>query len=180
MTKPPTVADLVAISRALVDQGKLVEAGWIGYRWAVLPEDASPVQLHETRKGFFAGASHLFASIMNMLEEGAEPTPADLRRLDHIHAELEAFSGALREGTTPEPSMPGRFDLAQRALAAFVGARKMTTDDSTWAGTVSVQEMYRFVRALGITDFDIVFPANGPPVVTEKIPRVSSVNKVSN
>jgi len=43
------------------------------------------------RKAFFMGAQHLYASIMGILEPGAEPTDKDLDRMGLIHNELEAF-----------------------------------------------------------------------------------------
>jgi hypothetical protein len=43
------------------------------------------------RGAFFAGAQHLFASIMVIMDPGAEPTAADLARMSQIHEELERF-----------------------------------------------------------------------------------------
>lgn len=82
---------LERLSREFTDQGKLIEAGWIGLRLAAIPMDASAVQLDEMRSAFFAGAQHLFASIMTILDPGEEPTDADLRRIDLIDAELKTF-----------------------------------------------------------------------------------------
>jgi hypothetical protein len=82
---------LKRLSRELTDQGKLIESGWIGLRLAVIQPDASELQLKEMRMAFFAGAQHLFSSIMTILEPGAEPTDKDLERLDLIDKELRAF-----------------------------------------------------------------------------------------
>lgn len=82
-------------TKELIAAGKIIEAGWISYRMLVLPKDASDVQVDETRKAFFAGSQHLFASMMRTLDPGTEPTEQDLVRLDHIHAELSAFGEAL-------------------------------------------------------------------------------------
>lgn len=79
------------LSKRLSDQGRLIEAGWIGLRAMAVPPDAPEVQVNEMRYAFMAGAQHLFASIMGILDPGEEPTDADLRRLDLIHNELEAF-----------------------------------------------------------------------------------------
>lgn len=84
-------AFLQRLERELVDKGKLIEAGWIGLRIAAVPPDASKVQLEEMRTAFFAGAQHLFTSIMSILEPGAEPTEKDLERMDLINKELRAF-----------------------------------------------------------------------------------------
>lgn len=88
------MADLPHLRRAerdLVDQGKLIEAGWVGLRIAAIPLDAPKTQLEEMRNAFFAGARHLFTSIMTILEPGDEPTDVDLARMDQIDAELDAF-----------------------------------------------------------------------------------------
>lgn len=78
-------------TKELVDAGKLVEAGWIGLRLMAYPPDAPPDQLRELRQAFFAGAQHLFASIITFLEEGDDATDSDLDRMSLVHAELDAF-----------------------------------------------------------------------------------------
>jgi hypothetical protein len=77
--------------RRLTDAGKLIEAGWIGLRLAAIPLDAPPIQLSEMRNAFFAGAQHLFTSIMTILDPGAEPTDDDLDRMNLIDKELRGF-----------------------------------------------------------------------------------------
>lgn len=84
-------AFLERLSRDLADKGKLIEAGWVGLRVACDLEDAPKVQLEEMRNAFFAGAQHLFSSIMTILEPDAEPTGKDLERMDLIDKELRAF-----------------------------------------------------------------------------------------
>ena len=84
-------AYLERLSRELTDGGKLIEAGWLGLRIACELEDAPAIQLEEMRNAFFAGAQHLFSSIMTLLEPDAEPTDKDLERLDLIDGELMAF-----------------------------------------------------------------------------------------
>lgn len=84
-------AHLQRLERELVDKGKLIEAGWVGLRLAAIPDNASPVQLEEMRNAFFAGAQHMFASIMSILEPDAEPTDKDLARMGLIDAELRDF-----------------------------------------------------------------------------------------
>ena len=79
------------LTRQLADEGKLIEAGWVALRATSIPTNAPQTQLDEMRNAFFAGAQHLFASIMGILEEGAEPTEADLRRMDQIDRELKVF-----------------------------------------------------------------------------------------
>lgn len=77
--------------RELVDKGKLIEAGWVGLRLSAVPEDAGKTQLEEMRTAFFAGAQHLFGSIMGILDDDREPTEADLRRMSLISDELDIF-----------------------------------------------------------------------------------------
>jgi hypothetical protein len=86
---------LEQLTKRLVDEGKLIEAGWVSLRIHTLPLDAPPVQLENMRNAFMAGAQHLFASIMTVLDPGAEPTEADLSRMDVIHRELETFGKEL-------------------------------------------------------------------------------------
>lgn len=78
-------------TKRFVDDGRLIEAGWQAYRMLCIPPDAPDIQVSESRLAYFFGAQHLFASIMGILEEGAEPTDADLQRMDSINSELEAF-----------------------------------------------------------------------------------------
>jgi hypothetical protein len=85
---------IAALSRKLTDDGKLIEAGWVSFRHLVVHPDAPPDQLREMRIAFFAGAQHLFASINSIMDEDAEPTDADLQRMQSISDELEAFVDA--------------------------------------------------------------------------------------
>lgn len=97
MTKKATIdAAVQAVTKEWMDKGKIIEAGWAAMRIVVIPADASATQLHEMRKAYFAGAQHLFASIVGGLEEDAEPTATDLRRMDMIDAELQKFAEELK------------------------------------------------------------------------------------
>ena len=82
---------IVEAEKEFVDKGKLIEAGWAGLRATWLPPDASPRQVKAMRYAFFAGAQHLFSSIMNVLEADQEPTDDDMRRMMLIAKELAAF-----------------------------------------------------------------------------------------
>jgi len=80
------------LSEALADNGKIIEGGWAGLRLMAIPADAPQIQIDEMRQAFFAGAQHLFASIMNILDPSdREPTEKDMRRMDLIAQELEQF-----------------------------------------------------------------------------------------
>jgi hypothetical protein len=89
--------ELRRLERRLVDDGKLIEAGWIGLRRAAVAPEADAIQLEEMRTAFFAGAQHLFGSIMGILDDDREPTAADLNRMGLINAELEIFIREFRQ-----------------------------------------------------------------------------------
>lgn len=84
-------AEVDKLTRQLIDQGKVIEAGWIGLKLSAVPPEAPEIQVREMRHAFFAGAQHLFASIMAGLDPGAEPTEADMQRMTQIAGELDAF-----------------------------------------------------------------------------------------
>lgn len=79
------------LTKRLIDDGKLIEAGFASLRIQAIPKDAPDVQITEMRLAFFAGAQHLWGTVMNVLEDGAEATDNDLRRMDLIDAELRKF-----------------------------------------------------------------------------------------
>lgn len=84
-------AHLERVTKALADDGRLIEAGWASLRLQALPPDAPVAQVTAMRIAFMTGAQHLFASMIGMMDPGSEETPADIRRMDLIHKELEAF-----------------------------------------------------------------------------------------
>ena len=79
------------LTRKLNDEGKLIEAGFVGLRLAAFPPDVSDLQVREMRMAFFAGAAHLFNSIMNVMTEDREPTDADMKSMELIQKELDLF-----------------------------------------------------------------------------------------
>lgn len=83
------VADRVA--KDARDKGLLIEAGWLALQAVWLHPESPPEQVDMARHAFFAGAQHLFGSIMGILDPVAEPTAADYERMDLIAAELDAF-----------------------------------------------------------------------------------------
>lgn len=84
-------AELTRMMKRAADNGQLIEQGWLSLRLVAVPPDAPQVQIDEMRQAFFAGAQHLFSSIMGILDPGSEPTDADMRRMDLIQSELDAF-----------------------------------------------------------------------------------------
>lgn len=102
MNRPPKEV-IERLTKELADRGLLIEAGWKSLQLAVLPVEASQTQIAEMRMAFFAGAQHLFSSIMTTMDETDEPSLDDLRRMDLINAELKKFaeSFAKRVGVDP-------------------------------------------------------------------------------
>lgn len=102
-----TEDETVRITKGLIDQGKLIEAGWVGFANCVFPDGAGAQQLESMRQAFFAGAQHLFGSIMHALEEGDDATESDMKRMDNIHHELTAFIEDFQKRYLPHMSQPG-------------------------------------------------------------------------
>lgn len=84
------------ITREWAAKGKILEGGWLAYAATGMALTTDPAKLAELRKAYFLGAQHLFASIMGMFDPGSDATEGDLRRMDLIHAELQAFEESLR------------------------------------------------------------------------------------
>ena len=86
------------LEKDLADRGMIIAGGWAGFQSLVMPDNASPIQRREMEMAFFAGANHLFATMMNILDPGdSEPTERDLRRVSLIASELEAFETMMRK-----------------------------------------------------------------------------------
>lgn len=67
----------------------------------VIPSTASETQRREMRKAFYAGAHALFHMMVAMLDPGTEPTEDDLRAMDRIATELQAWETSVQ---APRPS----------------------------------------------------------------------------
>lgn len=83
------------ITRQFADKGMLLEAGWAIMRHLKLPEGTPQSQVKTARLYYMAGAQHLFASILGMLDAGAEPTAADERKMELIYEELKKVRAEL-------------------------------------------------------------------------------------
>lgn len=91
---PPELQKLVEIMTLdLADRGKLIEFGWHGLRHFAIKADAPQIQLDEMRFAFYAGAQHLFGSLMAIMGLGGRtiPTQQDMDRVELISKELAAF-----------------------------------------------------------------------------------------
>lgn len=77
--------------------GKPIEEGWIEYRRSTLePIGAGALQTEETRKAFYFGAIWLFQTLIARMSPEREPTEADLRLMDDVKAENDAFLAQMR------------------------------------------------------------------------------------
>jgi hypothetical protein len=87
---PPEAREAVdQLAKQLMDEGRLLEAGFVALRFHYIPRGAPAHQVDDMRHAYMAGAQHLFASIMRGMDEGDDVTDSDLGRLDKINAELE-------------------------------------------------------------------------------------------
>lgn len=79
------------VTKKLVDEGKLIEAGFAALCVVAYSPDMDAAQRQGMREVYFAGAQHVWASIMSMLDPGVQETPDDMRRMDMIEKELDQF-----------------------------------------------------------------------------------------
>jgi hypothetical protein len=79
------------VIKKLIEEGKLIEAGFAAMNAMAMPPNAGPDQVNDMRTAFFAGAHHVFNSITSTLDPGEEPTDADMKRIDLIAKELDQF-----------------------------------------------------------------------------------------
>lgn len=73
-----------------------IATAWDSYRQRVLPANAGPVQVEETRRGFYAGAAAVFGSVVEQLSPGEEITEADVAILEAIQRELDEHIAAFK------------------------------------------------------------------------------------
>lgn len=79
------------ITKKLMDEGRIIEAGWVALKMMAVNADAPDTQIREMRKAFFIGAQHLFSSLMMGLDPGGGVTKDDLKRFNSIDLELRQF-----------------------------------------------------------------------------------------
>lgn len=99
-------AYLERLSRELTDQGKLIEAGWIGFRIAALPLDMGADELAKVRDAFMAGAQHTFGSIMVVLDPLRPPNGNEVGRVTNIARELKTFMSDFTKHNNLNPEKP--------------------------------------------------------------------------
>ena len=100
--KPEVAALIDKLTKDMIAKGLLIQAGFQMYRVAVPGLAlASKEHLGELEFAYFAGAQHVFSSIMSVLDPGEEPTEADLARIENIAHELDEFAKAAALRLTP-------------------------------------------------------------------------------
>jgi len=85
-----------ALIAKLTDEGKLLEVGFQSMRALVIAPNAPDIQVSEMRLAYMSGAQHLFSSILAILDPTTpDATERDVKRMDLIAAELQAFGKEL-------------------------------------------------------------------------------------
>ncbi len=87
------VTDL--LTKHMADRGMLVAAGFVAFRKTVMNDNATLDQVQAMQIAFYAGAQHVFHSMMGTWDEGEEPTEDDMARLDKLDSELRAFAAKM-------------------------------------------------------------------------------------
>lgn len=73
-----------------------VRDAWLEYRAKVIPRDAGPNQVRETRIAFYAGAATMFATMTALSEK--LPEDEAIVVLDRINSELVRFGEMIVAG----------------------------------------------------------------------------------
>jgi len=68
--------------------GPLIEDAWQTYRRLCL---GAAIGEADVELAFKAGAAVLLHSMLRMMDRGSEPTDRDMRNMDRLNAELDAF-----------------------------------------------------------------------------------------
>ena len=90
--------ELEELAKRIAAQGRLVEAGWLGFRAKVIPPNAGTVQIEECRRCFFSGCAHLFYSLLTVMGPGSdEPSEDDMAKMALIDDELRRFIQGVKD-----------------------------------------------------------------------------------
>lgn len=81
--------ELERITEEMMDEGRLLEAGWTGFRAMCLPENAPPEAVAAFRRVYFTGAKCLMTAL--------EITHFRDERVAQLMAELDRWDGLMRE-----------------------------------------------------------------------------------
>ena len=106
---------------------KTVAAAFASYQADVIPPSASPVQIEECRRAFYAGTYFMLMELATSMDEST-PDEEGIAMLEALQAECEAFTARLGlitapdiSYTTPDPDAikPILNELGQRIGAAL-------------------------------------------------------------
>jgi hypothetical protein len=76
---------------------RTLAAIWQNFRDTLIPPTAPPIQFHEMRNAYYAGAAAMHHLSMQAVE--SEDDAACLRNMDALYAELKAFEAEVRART---------------------------------------------------------------------------------
>jgi len=108
------------------------------YRKKVMPSQAGPVQISETRRAFFAGAATVLAELLAMADA---PDDAGVERIGTLHDECEAFARTVVDETMADQQIaavpdPPRFTVPDKdgitEILREIGARVKETLPRGW------------------------------------------------
>lgn len=88
----PVEKEALKMTRTLANEGQLIMGGFAA--WMLINKINFRIPDPEHAKyadAYFAGAEHLWSSIMATFDPGEEETPADMRRMDLIQKEVDAW-----------------------------------------------------------------------------------------
>jgi hypothetical protein len=104
MSDAANYAYIKQVTNLLIDEGRIIEAGWKTYEILAVPAGAPEIQRVESRRAFFAGAQHLFGSMLVSIDPDGEATAADEHRMAQIDAELTDFLDELEATSKRRPA----------------------------------------------------------------------------
>lgn len=80
-----------------IDQSARLGRQWATFRERVVHPDATPTQVVEMRRAWYAGAEALFL-LMSDFDPSPDPTDSDMVIMDGIYEELQSFAKDVAEG----------------------------------------------------------------------------------
>lgn len=76
---------------------KTIADNWRSYHRRVLPPDAGPIQVRETRRAFYAGAAMMFGMVSKVGDDDRSEAES-MEVMDRIWAEIQGIGQLLGEG----------------------------------------------------------------------------------
>jgi hypothetical protein len=79
-----------------------LDAVWDDYRKMVVPTDAGPHQIEETRRAFYAGAACVMGFFSEMTDSDLDPIEGTAA-VESLHLQLETFLESIPGGDDEDP-----------------------------------------------------------------------------